>query len=239
MITRKVRKLTLREWSMLQMRLVSLVILAVALTACDLGPAPEQPTPVIEPTPVTPGATEVPLSPVVVDTPTEQVPGITPRVMRPTDTAVPSGVDPTIEAAGVTPTPAIASETECRPTREDGEGPFYVPNAPERSSVGTGHVLRGQVKSSRGCQLISGAKLEFWMANPQGEYDDAHRATLYTGDMGMYQFESNFPPGYGGRPPHIHIKVSAEGHRTLTTQYYPEQGDIEGTFDLVLVPNTP
>ncbi len=45
-----------------------------------------------------------------------------------------------------------------------------------------------------------------------------------------------FPPPYSGRPPHIHLRVSADGYQTLVTQYYPADGRAEGAFDLVLVP---
>jgi protocatechuate 3,4-dioxygenase beta subunit len=83
---------------------------------------------------------------------------------------------------------------------------------------------------------IANARIEFWQVNPNGQYDDDHRATLFSDGSGAYTFESNFPPGYGGRPPHIHVRVEADGHQTLISQYYPQQGDTEGTFDLVLVP---
>jgi protocatechuate 3,4-dioxygenase beta subunit len=132
----------------------------------------------------------------------------------------------------LTGTAAIA----CSPTREDGEGPFYVPNAPERISVGIGHFLRGVVRSSRDCSPIAGARLEFWQTGPDAIYDDEHRATLYSDASGAYSFESNFPPGYSGRPPHIHVRVTVPDHKVLITQYYPQPGDTEGTFDLVLIP---
>jgi hypothetical protein len=54
---------------------------------------------------------------------------------------------------------------------------------------------------------------------------------------GAYRFESNFPTAYSGRPPHIHIQVSADGSQTLVTQYYPGENQVEGTFDLVLIPS--
>jgi protocatechuate 3,4-dioxygenase beta subunit len=114
-------------------------------------------------------------------------------------------------------------------------GPFYKPNAPVRSSVGEGHILRGVVRSSADCSPIAGAQIELWMANPNGQYDDDHRATMFTDEVGVYQFESEFPTPYTGRPPHIHIRVSAEGFQTLVTQYYPDDGQTEGTFDLVLI----
>jgi protocatechuate 3,4-dioxygenase beta subunit len=48
---------------------------------------------------------------------------------------------------------------------------------------------------------------------------------IFTGCIRLLDFksiESNFPPGYSGRPPHIHIRISANGFRSLATQHYPE-----------------
>jgi protocatechuate 3,4-dioxygenase beta subunit len=124
----------------------------------------------------------------------------------------------------------------CKPTRPDMLGPFYVPNAPERTSVGKGHILSGVVRSSADCSPIAGTRIEFWLVGPHGRYDDDHRATLFSDKMGEYKYESNFPPPYAHRPSHIHIKVTVNGYRTLITQYYPTKGQTEGKFDLVLIP---
>lgn len=124
----------------------------------------------------------------------------------------------------------------CEPTRRDALGPFYEPDAPVRSKVGEGYVLSGTVKSALDCSAIKRAKIEFWLTGPGGDYDDDHRATLYSDDSGRYRFESNPPPAYGRRPPHIHVRVSAEGFRTLITQHYPVAGKKEATQDLVLIP---
>jgi protocatechuate 3,4-dioxygenase beta subunit len=123
----------------------------------------------------------------------------------------------------------------CTPTEPDMLGPFYKPDAPVRSSVGKGHVLKGVVRSSADCSPIPGAVLELWLAAPDGEYDDAHRATIIAEASGAYRFESSVPPTYYGRPPHIHLRVSAKGFKTLVTQHYPEYGKTEEVFDLVLV----
>jgi protocatechuate 3,4-dioxygenase beta subunit len=125
---------------------------------------------------------------------------------------------------------------KCKPTEPDALGPFYKPDAPVRASVGRGYLLKGVVMSSETCRPIPGARLEFWLAGPDGSYDDAHRATVYADASGAYQFESNFPPRYSFRPPHIHLKVSAEGFTTLVVQHYPQEGHTQGTFDLVLKP---
>jgi protocatechuate 3,4-dioxygenase beta subunit len=127
---------------------------------------------------------------------------------------------------------------ECQPTPPDALGPFYKPGAPERSSVGKGYLLEGRVLSSPTCSPIANSRIEFWLAAPDGDYDDAHRATVLPDRQGIYGFESNYPPRYGRRPPHIHIRVSAPGFRTLVTQHYPDKGRNSGHMDLVLQPET-
>lgn len=152
--------------------------------------------------------------------------------------ATPSGAAPTVGNPVSIPTASASVPTTCAPTRADAEGPFYKPNAPVRARVDQGHVLNGIVRSAAGCAPIVGARLEFWLADPNGEYDDNHRATIFSDSGGAYRFESNFPPPYAGRPSHIHIRASADGFQTLITQYYPPAKENAGTFDLVLVPVT-
>jgi len=104
-----------------------------------------------------------------------------------------------------------------------------------RSKVGSGgYVLSGRVKA-RTCRPLARARIEFWLVNEQGEYDDAHRATVFSRRDGRYRFESNRPVGYSGRPPHIHVRVTARGFRTLVTQHYPRGSRSRATFNLVLV----
>jgi protocatechuate 3,4-dioxygenase beta subunit len=124
----------------------------------------------------------------------------------------------------------------CIPTQPDSLGPFYKPNAPLRSSVGRGYQLSGMVLSSKNCSPIPQAQIELWMAGPDGEYKDDYRAVVIANNVGEYQFESHFPPSYSSRRPHIHIRVTARGFKTLITQHYPENGSNRGEFDLVLIP---
>jgi protocatechuate 3,4-dioxygenase beta subunit len=133
------------------------------------------------------------------------------------------------------PLPA-ALAGDCPTTQPDMLGPFYKPDAPVRSSVGKGYALSGVVKSSKDCSPVKNARIEFWLAAPDGDYDDAHRATLFADDSGRYRFESNVPVPYSGRPPHIHLRVSAKGFQTLVTQHYPEKGKNSSAADLVLIP---
>jgi catechol 1,2-dioxygenase len=104
-----------------------------------------------------------------------------------------------------------------------------------RRSVGSGYELSGTVLTAQECKPIPDARIEFWLANPRGEYDDAHRATVFAGERGEYRFQSNMPVSYGSRPPHIHVRVSAPGYEELVTQHYPQRAQRKANFDLVLV----
>ena len=132
--------------------------------------------------------------------------------------------------------PAYAAAS-CAPTEADVMGPFYKPNAPLRSRVGAGYVLTGAVRSSKDCSPIAGAVVELWLAGPGAAgYDDAHRAIVVADRAGVYRFESNVPPPIEGRPPHIHLRVSAKGFEALVTQHYPTAGRNVADFDIVLSP---
>ena len=130
----------------------------------------------------------------------------------------------------------VWSAEKCSPTEPDMLGPFYKPDAPVRTNVGKGYILSGTVRSSRDCSSLEGARIEFWLAGPDGSYAERYRATAFSDRTGAYRFESHLPPPYSGRPPHIHIKVSASGFKTLVTQHYPAKGRPQAVFDLVLVP---
>lgn len=127
------------------------------------------------------------------------------------------------------------AQPACVPTRPDAEGPFYQPNAPERAATGRGLVVSGTVRSAAGCAPLASARIEWWSANPRGQYDDEHRATQRADAEGRYRYETDFPGRYPGRPPHLHLRVTAPGHRALVTQLYPRPGQTALTIDFVLV----
>lgn len=135
---------------------------------------------------------------------------------------------------GAFPVPVGAST--CPPTRTDSEGPFYEPNAPRRTQTGQGLQVTGNVQSTKDCEPLPNARIEWWSADREGNYTDQLRATVMTGKDGAYRYQTVFPSGYSFRPPHLHVKVSASGYRTLTTQIYPEPGQKEIQFDFNLVP---
>jgi len=143
---------------------------------------------------------------------------------------------PILALLAVSGAAVVSAQEALRPTPSDALGPFYEPGAPVRASVGQGYQLAGRVLSSRDGSALPGAVLEMWLAGPDGEYSDDYRATVIADAEGRYRFTSHPPPPYAGRPPHIHLRVSAEGHATLVTQHYPQRGRREAFFDLVLRP---
>lgn len=132
-----------------------------------------------------------------------------------------------------------ATGFSCPPTPADEMGPFYRPGAPLRSVIGSGYLLTGTVRSAADCSAIPSPLIEFWQTGPDGRYDDAHRAAVITGTAGRYRFETARPGAYFSRPAHIHIRVSAKGFKTLTTQHYLRKNTAQAVFDLVLIPDKP
>jgi hypothetical protein len=125
----------------------------------------------------------------------------------------------------------------CPATPPDALGPFYKPNAPLRNQVGAGYTLTGTVRDSSTCLPIRNAMIEAWQVNEQAQYTDDKRGTFYSNKQGGYRFDSNLPLAYGGRPPHIHLRISAPGYRTLVTQHYPPPGQPGDTFAINLIPD--
>jgi len=131
-------------------------------------------------------------------------------------------------------TPGAIGQPACAPTRPDALGPFYKNDAPARSSTGHGLVVSGRVRSAAACAPLASARLEWWSANTRGEYENDHRATQTVDSDGRFRYETDFPGRYPGRPPHLHARVTAPGHRVLITQLYPKTGDTSLSVDFVL-----
>lgn len=106
-------------------------------------------------------------------------------------------------------------------------------------------IMHGTVYGANG-QPLPGAQVEVWHANTKGFYSHFDptgeqkpfnmRRTIIADAQGRYKFQSIVPMGYGcppdgptqallnqlgrhgNRPAHIHLFVTADGHRKLTTQ---------------------
>lgn len=133
--------------------------------------------------------------------------------------------------------PTAAQAPACTPTKPDMLGPFYKPGAPERARTGAGLVVAGAVRSANGCAPLRGARVEWWSADERGEYRDDLRATQRTDAQGRFTYETVSPGRYPGRPPHLHVKVTAPNHQPLVTQLYPQQNQHTISTDFVLVSN--
>ena len=126
---------------------------------------------------------------------------------------------------------------DCPVTADDIEGPYYISDAPEVSDldqhgdVGIPLTLTGQVFDGDCAVPIAGAVVEFWHADPDGNYDDSnemrYRCQLITDVDGWYSLTTLLPGRYLNgtvlRPRHLHVKVfDADGTERLTTQLYFE-----------------
>jgi protocatechuate 3,4-dioxygenase beta subunit len=132
-------------------------------------------------------------------------------------------------------TSVTAQERPCAPTAPDMLGPFYKPNAPERTRTGSGIVVTGAVRSAKGCTALPGARVEWWSADERGEYRDDLRATQHTDAQGRFTYETVSPGRYPGRPPHLHVRITAPGHKPLITQLYPQPAQRSITTDFILI----
>jgi protocatechuate 3,4-dioxygenase beta subunit len=82
---------------------------------------------------------------------------------------------------------------------------------------------------------MRGALVEFWQASANGRYDQRGHASVITGRAGTFRFEGPVPPGETGRPPHIHIHVSAAGYGDFVTTYFLARGERRARITVVLV----
>jgi protocatechuate 3,4-dioxygenase beta subunit len=152
------------------------------------------------------------------------------------------------EAASLPPTPAQT------------EGPFYPRTLPSDRDAdlvsisghsgqaqGTVLYLTGRVLTPDG-RPVAGAKVELWQADRFGRYhhagdegeprdDDFQGYGVATSDAdGRFAFRTIRPVPYGGRPPHLHLKITGAGHPGLTTQLYMSGDRADGDFVLAQSP---
>lgn len=141
-----------------------------------------------------------------------------------------------------------------RYTPSQTEGPFYPVSLPKDSDFdllrnGSLDYRRGQpawvagnVTDMQG-KPVAGAQVEIWQCDEAGRYHhpgDPGKADpsfqgfgrVAVGSDGRYRFRTIRPVPYGGRTPHIHVKVKLGGRELLTTQLYVE-GDSHNERDFL------
>jgi protocatechuate 3,4-dioxygenase beta subunit len=130
-------------------------------------------------------------------------------------------------------------------TENNIEGPFYRPGAPwiqkggklhEEGDMGDVLIISGTVLNRQG-QPIPEAWLEVWHSSTFGHYDNEDpdnpppnkkfrlRGRIPTDKQGEFAFETIRPGHYKigptqHRTAHMHVKVHAPGHQSLTTQFF-------------------
>jgi protocatechuate 3,4-dioxygenase beta subunit/polyisoprenoid-binding protein YceI len=151
---------------------------------------------------------------------------------------------PATGAADASGAPDCTSPSALTPAAT--EGPYYMSGAPQTSNLyqagmgGTQLTLSGYVLTSE-CQPVANARVDFWQADAQGQYDNRGytlRGYQLTGADGRYQLVTVIPGQYPGRTEHLHVKVQAPGGPELTTQlYFPEadQNQRDRIFDASLL----
>lgn len=136
---------------------------------------------------------------------------------------------------------ATREHATCALTPQQTEGPYYTANPPRRANIIAGASGRRLVVSGRvvdaSCRPIANARVDFWQADGNGEYDnDGYRLRGWhrTDAKGRYRLVTVVPGLYPGRTEHIHVKVTAPGGPTVTSQlYFPgvANNGSDGIFD--------
>lgn len=131
-----------------------------------------------------------------------------------------------------------------QPTPSQSEGPFYPVRLPmdqdgDLLRNGNATYRQGQPAWVEGVvtdldgKPLAGAHVDIWQCDHEGHYHhpgDGGRADpafqgfgrVQLGREGEYRFRTIRPTRYGGRTPHIHVKVWLGRDELLTTQLYVE-----------------
>ena len=161
---------------------------------------------------------------------------VTPSAAAENPQALPGATQPAANQPG-----AIDCASPAALTPAMTEGPYFKAGSPEMKDLagslpGTKLHLSGYVLTAD-CQPVANAKIDFWQADSQGQYDNSGytlRGYQLTGADGSYQLTTVVPGEYPGRTEHIHVKVQAPGGPELTTQlFFPgvAHNDTDGIFD--------
>ncbi len=151
-------------------------------------------------------------------------------------------------SARVTPRQAQGPFYPQNPDWDAGNDLSLRDGAEDSSSVAKGLkiIIDGNVVGDN-CEIIADAKIEVWQADSNGRYDhsgDPRRKSkkldenfqycsrFFSDPEGAFYFKTIKPGAYPAsknwvRPPHIHIKVWANGYFPLTTQIYFEPADTD------------
>lgn len=178
--------------------------------------------------------------------PGQPAPAVTATSMSATTSPLEPAGSQTLASEGNAQSQPVSCNAPATATPALTEGPYFKANSPERTSLldpgmaGTRLTLSGYVLTTD-CQPVAGAKLDFWQADANGQYDNSGyilRGHQFSDQNGHYQLETVVPGLYPGRTEHIHVKVNAPGGPVLTSQlFFPgvSQNDQDSIYNPALV----
>lgn len=150
------------------------------------------------------------------------------------DVPAPQASSPAVGATPTSPdTDAIETESPIGSTTAgDALSAALASFSAPVQAAGDVLVLTGQVLDTRG-EPIPEARVEIWQTDASGVYDHPGDSGTASRDpdfqfygsspvdeQGYYRFRTIVPGAYGGRPPHIHVKIFRGNEELLTTQFY-------------------
>ena len=136
--------------------------------------------------------------------------------------------------------PTLQNSTfACPLTENNPQGPYYIAGAPFKEKfdemLGQRLIITGTVMN-QDCNVVPNAIIDLWQTDSDGNYyfeDFTLRGKVIADENGEYVIDTIFPGSYSedglARPSHIHLKVSAPGMTSHTTQLYFE-GDEHHDF---------
>jgi hypothetical protein len=144
-----------------------------------------------------------------------------------------------VTAAAPPPPPAEEERSaeraprRCRPTQSNPGGTNnYIPDAPERNSLGSGFVITGVVRSAAGCRPLEGVRVQVWLATETGGEQD-NRASVRTGADGRYRIETDpTVPQFG--EPNIHVGYDDDEYREVFIRRVVDLDDERAVVNLTL-----
>ena len=104
---------------------------------------------------------------------------------------------------------ATAAPANCKATDSNPGGDNnYIPDAPERESLGEGFVIEGFVRQSARCERLEDVTVQVWLATETGGEQD-NRATVRTDADGRYRITTPpTVPQFG--EPNIHVAIDGD-----------------------------
>jgi hypothetical protein len=124
-------------------------------------------------------------------------------------------------------------QRNCEATQSNPGGTNnYIPDAPERDSLGSGFVITGLVRAANGCRPLEDVRVQVWLATETGGEQD-NRASVRTGADGRYRIETDpTVPQFG--EPNIHVGYDDDTYSEVFIRRVVDLDDERAVVNLTL-----